>query len=103
MERNAEIYAPETVFTILFFESLISASIRAGITAIATETTDRSRVYSMPCTKKLAYFGRKEKLKKLDGDMFLKSSVHHIGISFLQTNRMCRTPGRSAHPCDYFV
>ena len=48
VERNTAIYAPERPRTSLFLDRRISARHRAGMTATATDTTDKSRVYTTP-------------------------------------------------------
>ena len=84
VERKTAIYAPEMPRTSLLLLNRIRASSSAGSTASSTDTTASSSVYSMPCIKKAAYLGKKEKLKKLAGLMFLKRLLHHIGTaSFL--------------------
>ena len=80
VERNSAIYAPARPLTSRFLLSRIRASSRAGMIASSTETTASRSVYSMPCTKKAAYFGRKEKLKKLAGLASVKRLLHHMSM-----------------------
>jgi hypothetical protein len=52
----------------------------------------------MPWTKKAAYFGRKEKLKKLAELMSVKRLLHHIGYPFKAgiKTRKCAKPRQGA-------
>ncbi|GAU78861.1 hypothetical protein F3D3_3497 [Fusibacter sp. 3D3] len=64
---------PEMLLTKRFLLSRIKANIKAGTTAINTETIDINSVYSMPCIKSDVYLGKNEKLKKCVGDIKILS------------------------------
>ena len=80
VERNAAMYAPASHLTGLILLSRISASSNAGSTASATDTTERSRVYSTPCTKNERYFGKNEKFRKCDGGRSPKRVSHIAAV-----------------------